>query len=105
MSDSFIIKALQSKLASSGLDWVKLESFSLSSRDKTVNLELTLDGEDQPVKAEVRYSLAAENMIVIRDIVTSRKWMTEALKLVLLKTGDRFSLPGGLKGKVLKVLL
>ena len=105
MSDSLIMKALQAKLAGSGLDWVKLESFSLSSRDKTVNLELTLEGENEPVKAEIRYSLAAENMVVIRDIVTSRKWMTEALKLVLLKTGDRFPLPGGLKGKMLKVLL
>ena len=105
MSDSLIQKALQSKLVSSGLDWVKLESISLSSRDKTVNLELSLEGEDQPVKAEIRYSLAAENVIVIRDIITSRKWMTEALKLVLVKTGDRFPLPGGLKGKMIKVLL
>jgi hypothetical protein len=36
---------------------------------------------------------------------TSRTWMTEALKLVLLKTGGRFPLPGGLKGKMIKVLL
>lgn len=105
MPVSLIQKAIQAKLSSSGLDWVKLDSFSLSSRDKTVILELSLEGEDQPVRAEIRYSLAAENMIVIRDIVTSRKWMTEALKLVLLKTGDRFALPGGLKGTMLKVLL
>ncbi len=105
MPDSLIFKAIQAKLSSSGLDWVKLDSFSLSSRDKTVNLELSLDGEEQQVKAQIRYSLATENMIVIRDIVTSRKWMTEALKLMLLKTGDRFVLPGGLKGRVLKVLL
>lgn len=105
MPVSLIQKAIQSKLASSGLDWVKLESFNLSSRDKTVNLELSLEGEAEPVKAEIRYSLAAENMIVIRDIITSRKWMTEALKLALLKTGDRFALPGGLKGAMLKVLL
>ncbi len=105
MPVSLIQKALQAKLSTSGLDWVKLNSLSLSSRDKTINLELSLEGEDQPVKAEIRYSLAAENMIVIRDIVASRQWMTEALKLVLLKTGDRFALPGGLKGRMLKVLL
>ena len=105
MSTSLIMKALQSKLASSGLDWVKLESFSLSSRDKKVDLELSLEGEDQPLKAEIRYSLGAENVIVIRDITTSRKWITEALKLALLKTGNRFPLPGGLKGQMLKVML
>ena len=105
MSNSLIMKALQAKLTSSGLDWVKLESFTLSSRDKKVNLELSLAGEETPVKAEIRYSLGAENMIVIREVHTSRQWMTEALKLVLLKTGDRFTLPGGLKGAILKLLI
>ena len=105
MSDSLIMKALQAKLTSSGLDWLKLESFTLSSRDKKVNLELSLDGEELPVKAEIRYSLGAENMIVIREVTTSRTWMTEALKLVLLKTGDRFPIPGGLKGAIIKLLI
>jgi hypothetical protein len=105
MSDSLIAKAIQAKLASSGLDWVKLESFTLSSRQKTISLELTLEGEDRPVKADIQYSLGAENAVVIREVETSRKWMTEALKLVLLKTGNRFELPGGLKGKLIRVLL
>jgi hypothetical protein len=105
MSDSLIAKAIQAKLASSGLDWVKLESFTLSSRQKTISLELTLEGEDRPVKADIQYSLGAENVVVIREVETSRKWMTEALKLVLLKTGNRFELPGGLKGKLIRVLL
>ena len=52
MSVSLIQKAIQAKLSSSGLDWVKLESFTLSSRDKKVNLELSLAGEETPVKAK-----------------------------------------------------
>ena len=105
MPASLIAKAIQSKLASSGLEWVKLESFTLSSRDKAITVELSLDGEDQPVKIDIHYSLGAENTVVIREVETSRKWMTEALKLALVKTGNRFTLPGGLKGKMLKVLL
>lgn len=105
MTDSLISKAIQAKIASSGLDWVKLESFTLSSREKKASLELSLEGEDRPVQAEIQYSLGAENVIVIREVETTRKWMTEALKLVLLKTGNRFELPGGLKGKMLRALL
>ena len=104
MTDTLIFKAIQAKIASSGLDWVKLESFSLSSREKKVELEVTLEGEERPVKVEVQYSLGADKAIVIREVETSRKWMTEALKLVLLKTGNRFELPGGLKGKMIRVL-
>ena len=105
MTDNLIFKAIQARLASSGLDWVKLDSFSLSSRDKKVNLELSLEGEDRPVKAEIHYSLGGDNAVVVRDILTSRKWMTEALKLVLIKTGNRFELPGGLKGKMIRMML
>jgi|GEM_PF-1279626 len=105
MTESLIMKALQAKLASSGLDWIKLESFQLSSRDKTINAEVMLEGEDRPVKLEVRYTLGSGNSVVIRELITNRPWMTEALKLAMLKTGNRFELPGGLKGKLLKVLL
>jgi hypothetical protein len=31
--------------------------------------------------------------------------MNEAIKLAMVKTGDRFPLPGGLKGKVIRMLL
>src|SRR5688572_26575903 len=105
MTESLIMKALQAKLASSGLDWVKLESFQLSSRDKTINAEVMLEGEDRPVKLEVRYALGSGNSVMIRELITNRPWMSEALKLAMLKTGNRFELPGGLKGKLLKVLL
>ena len=105
MTESLIMKALQAKLASSGLDWIKLESFHLSSRDKTINAEVMLEGEDRPVKLEVRYALGSGNSVMIRELITNRPWMSEALKLAMLKTGNRFELPGGLKGKLLKVLL
>ena len=105
MATSLIMKALQAKMASSGLDWIKLNALHLNSKDNTIAVELTLEGEDSPVKAEIRYSLGGDNTLVIRDVMTNRKWMTEALKLAMLKTGNRFPLPGGLKGQMIKVLL
>ncbi|HWB03447.1 MAG TPA: hypothetical protein VG796_10515 [Verrucomicrobiales bacterium] len=105
MTDSLIFKALQAKLSSSGLEWIKLESFSLSSKDQLINLELTLEGEPTTVKVEIRYSIGGDNTIVVRSVETNRKWMTEAIKLVMVKTGDRFPLPGGLKGKMIRMLL
>ena len=57
------------------------------------------------MKAEIRYSLGSENAIVIREVDTNRPWMTEAIKLAMLKTGNRFDLPGGLKGKMIRMLL
>ena len=65
MSSSFITKALQAKLASSGLDWIKLDALNLNSKASTIAVEFTLEGEAQPVQAEVRYSLGAENVIVV----------------------------------------
>ena len=105
MSSSFITKALQAKLESSGLAWIKLDALNLNSKANTIAVEFTLEGEEQPVQAEVLYSLGAENVIVVREVTTSRKWLTEAIKLVLVKTGNRFELPGGLKGKMIRVLL
>jgi hypothetical protein len=105
MTDSLISIALQSRLASSGLDWIKLDDLHLDSKANTITVEFTLEGEHQPVKAEVRYSLGAEDVIVIREVTTNRKWMNEAIKLVLVKTGNRFPLPGGLKGRMIRVLL
>lgn len=105
MPMSLILKALQAKLASSGLDWVKLEALHLSSRDKTIAAEVTLAGEETSVKVEVRYALGNDNTIIIRDVQTNRQWMTEALRLAMVKTGNQFPLPGGLKGKMIKILL
>jgi hypothetical protein len=105
MSSSLITKALQARLASCGLDWVKLNSLHLDSKAKTIAVEVTLEGEDAPVKAEVEYSLGGDNALVIREVKTSRKWMTEGLRLALIRMGNRIPLPGGLQGQIIRVML
>ncbi len=105
MSDSLIMKAVQAKLSSSGLDWIKLENLHLDSRAQLISLEINLKGEPTTVTAEIRYSLGGDNTLVVRGVETNRPWMTEAIQLAMCKTGNRIELPGGLKGKMIRMLL
>jgi hypothetical protein len=38
-------------------------------------------------------------------VESSRKWVTEAAKLALQKTGGKFDLPGGITGRMVKMML
>ena len=102
---SLLLKALQTKLASSGLDWIKLESLQFCSRDRKLVAEISLAGEELPLHVQLHYSLSADHFLTVEEVETSRKWITEALRLGLVKSGNRFPLPGGIKGKLLRVLL
>lgn len=102
---ALLVKAIQMKLAASGLDWIKLESLHFSSRGKELTAEVSLDGEERPLTLTVRYSISADNVFSVKEIETGKKWLTEAARLALLKTGNRFPLPSGLKGKLLRVFL
>jgi hypothetical protein len=102
---SLLLKALQAKLSSSGLDWLKVESIAFSSKKKSLTAVFDLDGEASPVTVELDYVLEDDDKIRIRDVRTSKAWMTEAIKLALVKTGQSFPLPKGIKGKLLRVLL
>jgi hypothetical protein len=105
MGTSLILKAIQAKIASHGLDWIKLEDLHLDSRANIITLDVSLQGEEKPVKAEVCYSLGAANTLVIREVTLSKPWMTEAVKLAMCKTGNRIELPGGIPGKMIRMLL
>ena len=105
MSSTLITKALQARLATCGLDWVKLNSLHLDSKAKIIALEITLEGEESPVKAELEYSLGGDNALVVREVKTNRKWMTEALRLAMIRMGNRIPLPGGIQGQLIRVML
>lgn len=105
MYSTLITKALQARMSSCGLDWVKLNSLHLDSKAKTIEVELSLDGDEAPVKAEIEYSLGNDNELVIREIKTSRKWITEGLRLALIPVGNRIVLPGGIQGQLIRVML
>lgn len=99
-----IAKAIEAKLHSAGLNWIKLQSFHLSTKEKTITAELILEGEPLPVSVQAIYAITGD-LIRIVAIETSKKWLTEAATLGLLRTEGTFPLPGGLVGKLLKFFL
>lgn len=96
---------LQTKLDSSGLDWIKIETVQLSPSKKSLQADLRLAGEADLIRFSGTYSITAHNQIRIESLSASREWLTEVAELALAKTGREFPLPDGMKGKILKFLL
>jgi len=104
MIDSVIRKALEARIATQGLDWLKLRHFELRSAEKKILLEIDLDGEPAPVQLTASYRVAPDGLTV-ETVQTSKKWMTEIAHLALAKHGGHFDLPGGLVGTMARALL
>jgi hypothetical protein len=104
MIDGMFRKAIEHRIASAGLDWIKVLHFELGAEHKTMTLALHLDGEDVPVSLIARYRLE-DNELVIESIAASKKWITEAISYALLKHGGRFPLPGGFPGRLARMVL
>lgn len=99
-----LLRAIEAKLQSAGLNWVRLQSVQLRTKDKTIAAELLLEGETGPLSVEARYEIAGDDLRIV-GLNTSKKWLTEAGNLALLKTGGKFPLPGGIGGKLIKFFL
>lgn len=99
-----VLKAIEAKLHSAGLNWIKLQTFQLRPKDKTVAAEVLLEGETAPVSVQITYEVG-QDYVKILTLQTSKVWMTEAGNLALLKTGGRINLPGGIQGKLIKFIL
>lgn len=97
-------KALEARINQAGLDWVKLQTIEISSESKTIRADVVLDGEPEAVNLRVHYLLDDEG-IAITDVETSKKWITEMLHYALIKKGNRFPMPGGIKGMVARMIL
>lgn len=102
---SLIQTLLQSKLDSSGFDWIRIESVQLSPAKKSLQADLRLAGEAELIRFSGTYSITSTNMIRIESLVASRQWLTEVAELALAKTGREFPLPDGIKGKLVKFFL
>jgi hypothetical protein len=99
-----ITKAIEAKIQASGLNWLRLQDLRFSPKTKSITAELLLDGEERPLEVKANYRLDGE-AVVIESVETSKKWITEALQLALLKHGGRVPLPTGMKGKLIKMFL
>lgn len=99
-----LVKFLEAKLHSAGLSWIKLQSFQLRPKDKTVSVELLLEDEPAAIAVTATYLVEGDNLR-ITSLNTSKKWMTELASLALVKTGGTLPLPGGIQGKIIKFIL
>lgn len=102
---TIILKAIQAKIESAGLDWVRLTDFRLDVNERRLSATITLAGETDPVMFSARYQLNPDNTGELTEIHASKRWMTEALRLALQQTGASFPLPDGWKGKLIRALL
>ncbi len=99
-----VLKAIEAKLISAGLDWLKLQSLQLRPKEKRISAELVLEGESGPINIEVTYGVEGD-FLKITSLETSKKWITEVLNLALTKTAGQVGLPSGLKGRLIKFFL
>lgn len=102
---AIILKAIQAKIESAGLDWIRLADFRLDVTERRVTATIELSGEPEPVMFSARYQLNADNTGEVVEVHASKRWMTEALRLGLQQTGATFPLPDGWKGKLIRALL
>jgi hypothetical protein len=104
MIDAFLRKAIEGRIASAGLDWVKVLHAELRADQKTFTIALQLDGEEVPVSLSAHYRVE-DNDVVVESVAASKKWVTEAISYGLLKHGGRFPLPGGIVGRLARMFL
>ena len=69
--------------------------FNLDSNTKTIELEILLDGEKEPLEVKINhYEISEENgkfFLVAKDISTSRKWINVVASQYL--SGQQFEIP------------
>jgi hypothetical protein len=99
-----IRKAVDAKISSLGLDWVKLESFQIRSKDKTISADVLLEGETEIIHVEATYAVIGSQISVL-TVSSSRKWVAEAARLALAKAGGSFDLPAGITGMLVRLFL
>jgi hypothetical protein len=99
-----LTKLIESKLHSNGLNWLRLMDLRFSPKTKSVAAEVFLEGEDKPLSLQAAYRVDGD-FLEITQVETSKRWITEGLLLTLAKTGGKIALPGGLKGKMIRMLL
>ncbi len=87
-------------------EYGRMVKLNLDSKSKTIELELMLDGEKEPLNVKVNhYALSEErgkHYLVAEDIVTSRAWINTVASQYL--HGQKFEIPEEY-AKLLKVVV
>ena len=93
--DAMLSKGAKTFIDSQIKEYGKVLKFNLDSKTKSIELEVMLEGEKEPLHVKInRYEMSEEggkNYIVISDIVTSRAWINTVATQYL--QGKKFEIP------------
>lgn len=89
LKDSFTSSAAKSLIAARLDRYGKLTDLRIRSRERTISVELVLEGELQPVTIHIgRYRITGSNSdhtLVIENISASRQWLQNLLEDVVVE--------------------
>ena len=106
MKDATLSKGVKIAINHKVKEYGKMIKLNLDSDNKTIELELMLDGEKEPLHVKVNhYKLSQENnrhYLVAENIVTSRAWINTVASQYL--HGQKFEIPEEY-AKLLKVVV
>ncbi len=95
VKDRGVSVAVQAAINYKIKEFGEMLKFNLDSKTKTIELEITLDGEKEPLLVKVNsYELTqedAKHYLVANDIVTSRAWINSVASQYL--SGQKFEIP------------
>lgn len=95
MKDKALSKGLQIAINNQMKEYGEMLKFNLDSKSKTIELEIMLEGEKEPLHAKVNsYNLIEEqnkHYLIAKDIVTSRAWINSVASQFL--SGQKFEIP------------
>ena len=95
MKDKALSKGLVMAVNHKIKEFGEMLKFNLDSKSKTIELEIMLDGEKEPLHVKVNsYELTEENgksFLVAKDVVTSRAWINTVASQYL--SGQKFEIP------------
>jgi hypothetical protein len=88
IKDSLASSAAKSFIASKISRYGKLNELRIRSRDRSIFVELLLQGEEEPLRIEIaRYRIVMRNgeaMMIVEEVRASRVWLHHALEDFLL---------------------
>ncbi len=106
IKDTALSKGIQIAINSQIKEFGKMLKFNLDSKNKTIEIEVMLDGEQEPLMVKVHnYELTEENgkyFIKIHRVTTSRRWINVLAGNYL--EGKAFEIPSEY-AKMLKVMV
>ena len=95
VKDRGVSVAVQTAINYKIKEFGEMLKFNLDSKTKTIELEIMLEGEKEPLNVKVtQYSIKEEegkHYLVASDIVTSRAWINTMASQYL--SGQKFEIP------------